>query len=371
MTSLAFQTAVDRLGSKIGRISADMPPLDGQAINDGRAELSRQAAVCRDLGSDFVANVLEAAQRQLHHAPMTEVVIASWPGDRAAAALAMRLNGALHAIARRRSVADLTALFAGQHHNFDRAIAAALASCDAFILEWLRDPTQTNEVGRSAALMAALMVAADRFAMPFELYELGTSCGLNLNLGRYNFDLGGVAAGDAQSILHIAPDWRGSAPKAAQVTIATASGADLHPLDARSASSCERLLAFIWADQHNRTRRLERALEIARAYPPRIDKAEAIGWIARKLAARQTPGVCRVVFHSMFRQYLPTAARTELADLVSAAGARATPQEPLACISLEWTPERTEVQLALTCWPDGQSQVLATCHPYGDWIDWR
>ena len=371
MTALAYQILPEIAGQtrQANPVGAPLPSLLPQG--DGRAELVRQAAVCRLLGSDFVAEVLEAASRQLHNAPMTEAVIASWPGDRAAAAIAMRLNGALHAIARRGTVADLSALYRAEHQAFDRAIGAALEASDGFIIEWLRDPTQTNEVGRSAALMAALMVAADRFGLPFELNELGTSCGLNLNLGRYSFDLGGTAVGQPGSALHITPQWHGPQPKAAPVEIASACGVDRHPLDARNADSCERLLAFIWADQHNRTRRLERALEIARAHPPRIDEGEAIGWITDRLAAPKPRGVCRVVFHSMFRQYLPGPEQIRLGELIQAAGERATSDQPLAWVSLEWTPDRSEVQLMLTCWPDGQSRLLATCHPYGEWIRWR
>lgn len=370
MTALAYQILPETADQtrKAETIGAGLPTI--QPPSDGRSELLRQATVCRSLGSDFVASVLEAASRQLGNAPMTEAVIASWPGDRAAAAIAMRLNGALHAIARRRTEPDLSALYRGDHRAFDRAIGKALESSDSFIIEWLRDPTQTNEVGRSAALMAALMVAADRFGLPFELNELGTSCGLNLNLGRYSFDLGGTAVGQPGSALHIAPQWRGPKPQAAAVEIASACGVDRHPLDARNPDSCERLLAFIWADQHNRTRRLERALEIARAHPPQIDEGEAIGWIAERLSAPQQAGVCRVVFHSMFRQYLPGPEQTKLGDLILAASAHATPERPLAWVSLEWTPNRSEVQLTLTCWPDGQSHLLATCHPYGEWIHW-
>lgn len=335
------------------------------------AELSRQADICRSFGSDFVGNVLEAAERQLAHAPMTEAVIASWPGDRAAAALAMRLNGALHAVARRGIVPELSALYRGEHADYDRALAAALSQCDSFILQWLRDPTQTNEVGRSAALMSALMIAADKFGLPFELLELGTSCGLNLNLGRYGFDLGGTRVGDQASALQIAPEWRGPRPVAAPVEILSACGADLHPLDAQDTDSRERLLAFIWADQRHRIERLERALDIARHHPPQIEKAEAIAWVAARLAAPQAADTCRVVFHSMFRQYLPEPQRARLAEIIVQSGQFATERTPLAWISLEWTPDRGEVRLSLTSWPGGEQRFLATCHPYGEWIHWR
>jgi len=29
------------------------------------------------------------------------------------------------------------------------------------------------------------------------------------------------------------------------------------------------------------------------------------------------------------------------------------------------------VQLRCTRWPDGDSTVLAVCHAYGDWVEWR
>lgn len=371
MSALATRKIPNAVGRPARDFVAGPEQLTPQAIDTGAGELFRQAAICRSLGSDFVGQVLEAAGRQLHHACKTEAVIVSWPGDRAAAALAMRLNGALHAIARRHVLPDLTALYCGDHADFDRAIGEALAKFDDFILQWLRDPTQTNEVGRSAALMAALMVAARQYGMPFELLELGTSCGLNLNLGRYGYDLRGVAVGDPRSTLQIVPEWRGPSPLPAPVEISSAQGVDLHPLDARDADSCERLLAFIWADQGHRIQRLERALDIARKHPPQIEEAEAIGWIERKLAIPQTSGTCRVVFHSMFRQYLPVPEQARLADLITAAGQTATTDRPLAWVSLEWTPTRSEVRLSLTCWPDGEQRVLATCHPYGEWIDWR
>lgn len=336
----------------------------------GRGELRRQAMVARQLGSPFVAAVLEAGHRQLGCAPRTAALIANWPHDPSAAALAMRFNGALHALARSGEPAALAALYDGEHDDFDGAIAAALAAEDDFICNWMRDPPQTNEVGRAAAIWAALMVAQRRFGLPFELLEIGSSCGLNLNLHHYAYELGGTAAGAPGSPVRIAPAWRGAPPPFAMVDLKSARGVDLNPLSADDEDTRERLLSYVWADQPQRTERLEQALSLARAHPPAIDQGDAVAWVAGRLATSQQSGLARVICHSMVLQYLPENGRQAIVRAIGRAGERASADRPLVWISFEWTPTRSEVQLSLTCWPNGETRLLATCHPYGDWIDW-
>ncbi|QAY77426.1 DUF2332 domain-containing protein [Sphingosinicella sp. BN140058] len=336
-----------------------------------QSELCRQAGIARALGSPFVADVLEASHRQLRKAPRTADLFANWPCDPSAAALAMRFNGALHALARRGMPPALKALYRREHDDYDGAIGAALVAGDDFIAEWMRDPPQTNEVGRAAAIGAALMVARRKFGLPFELLELGSSCGLNLNLARYAYDLGGLSAGTPDSPVRIAPEWRGSRPACAPIEVLAARGVDLKPLDAGDEKTRERLLSFVWADQPKRARRLQYALAVARRHPPRIDRADAPSWLAERLASPQETGRCRVVFHSMVLQYLTDDDRAHVLDAICRAGAEATLERPLAWIAFEWTPERSEVRLSLTCWPTGETRTLAICHPYGDWIDWR
>lgn len=333
-------------------------------------EFLRQAERCRAMGSHFIANVLEAADRQLFRAPLTAAKIRNWPGDLAAAALALRMNGALHALARRGAPQYLAELYRREHEDFDGAVAAAFSQADGYIADWIRQAPQTNEVARAAAIMAALMAAPLDRPMPFELLELGSSCGLNLNLDRYGYALGPVVAGDASSSVRIEPEWRGAAPTDAPVSIVSARGVDLHPLDASDPAHRERLLAFAWADQPARTQRLENALHIAAAYPPRIDRGDATAWLADRLAEPQAPGRCRVVMHTMVLQYMTDAERQEIFALLAAAGVRADADRPLLWISFEWTRDRRKVELRATIWPTGASRVLAHCHPYGDWLDW-
>ncbi|MDP5279264.1 DUF2332 family protein [Sphingomonas sp. DG1-23] len=336
-----------------------------------RGEFARQADIARALGSPFVASVLEAGERHLRRAPRTAALIETWPGDPSAAALAMRFNAAIHALARRGRPLRLEALYKRQHDDFDGALCAALVSEDEFIAHWMRQPTQTNEVNRAAAILSALMVAGENFGLPFELLELGSSAGLNLNLAHYAYDLGGVPAGAIGSSVQIAPTWHGAPPPEAAVEVLAAHGVDLHPLDVADEATRDRLLSFVFADQPLRAERLQNAIALAQRHPPRIARADAVSWLAEQLAVPQADGRCRAVFHSMVLQYLSADDRKVATDLIAAAGGRATMERPLAWISFEWTPNRSEVQLWLTCWPSGEARHLATCHPYGAWIEWH
>jgi hypothetical protein len=342
------------------------------AVARGQQDLIRQANICRQLGSPFVADVLEAAYRHLLAGPKTASVLAGWPGNPAAAALSLRLNAAFHAIARNNELASLSALYRGDHRDFDDAIAEALHLKDDVIAEWLGHPTQTNEVGRAAAFFAALVWLRARSDREFELLELGSSSGLNLNMARYGYLLGGVPAGDATSPIQLQPDWRGSPLRvAAEPVIRSARGVDLRPLDPTDAATRDRLLAYVWADQPTRIRRLERALALAREARPLVDRANATTWLRDKLRAPQEKGRARIVIHSMVMQYCSKEDRASLARTLRLAGSRATVDRPIARIGFEWTPDRRQVHLNLTSWPGGTTALLAICHPYGDWIDWR
>ena len=130
-------------------------------------------------------------------------------------------------------------------------------------------------------------------------------------------------------------------------------------------------MAHVWADDPARSVRLEQALALAAHYLPQVDQGNAAAWLDRQLQAPRPDGACRVVFHSMVLQYLDARDRQKIIARIAAVGADATARRPFAWISFEWNESRREVQLLLTCWPDGQTRLLAICHPYGAWIDWR
>lgn len=343
--------------------------------NDPRAYLLKQSHVAATLGSPFVGEILAAAYRQLWRAPRLDATIADWPLDPAASAMALRLNAGLHALARRRTFADLTALYAGDHTEFDRAVGEALELGESTLLVWMSHPTQTNEVRRSSAFMAALSLLANRHGMPFELLEVGASAGLNLLLDHYAHDLGGVDFGDMNSPLCLQPDWQGAPPPTAHVAIASARGADLRPLRLDDSHTRERLMSYVWPGDELRSECLAQAMLLARDDAPLVDRESAGTWLAQRLREPQAAGTMRVVQHSMVLQYLPEDELLALKASILEAGHCATRDRPLARIGLEWNRDRTQVLLCLTSWAgradDGERQILAACHPYGAWLKWH
>ncbi|WP_336957925.1 DUF2332 domain-containing protein [Sphingobium aquiterrae] len=344
--------------------------IENGGIEDG-GELLRQARICRAMDSPFTASMLEAAKRQLRETSRTGRRIADWPGNRGHAAVALRLAGGFHALARAGASDALTALYQNRTGDFDRVVADILSAQDAFLAGWLNAPPQTNEVGRAAAIMAALLMASARFGQPFELLELGSSAGLNLNLHRYAYDLGGVAAGDPASALRIRPEWRGPPPPNAKVEILRTRGVDIAPIALADPAQGERLMAYVWADRDDRMARLEQAIAIARAHPPALDRGNAAAWIADRLREPQAEGVTRAIFHSIVLQYIPAEGQAKIRAAILEAGQRATAARPLAWISFEWDEARNAIHLKLSCWPGDGERDIATCHPHAQWIEWH
>jgi hypothetical protein len=337
-------------------------------------ELGRQSRMAAVLGSPFVARVLLAMDRNLFRARQCAAVLAAWPEDRAEAALAMRLNAGLHFLARSGRDVPLTRLYERQEGDFDRVVGHVLERHDSELAQWLGHPTQTNEVARSAGVMAALKVAGAITAMPFDLMEIGSSAGLNLNLGHYRFTLGGVDCGPQTSPLHIVPGWRGLPPPDFAPRVARARGVDLAPIDLALPASREKLHAYVWADRKTRQHNLDSALEIAALTPPQVEQGDALDWLSVQLAAPPVPGLCRVVINTMVLQYLPRDRRAAILQMLSDAITLAPVEAPIAHVSLEWTAPRDEVRLGLMLKaPSGEVRRyrLAACHPYGDWIDWQ
>jgi hypothetical protein len=344
-----------------------------------RQGFRHQAAVCIAAGAPFTGRLCGLVAERLTTAGVGDRVL-DWPGnpEHDVDALPLRLMGGLHDLARSGRRAALSALYEALGEGIDddgawAIVDAALTQEIEWLSPWLDGPPQTNEVARSAGLMGGLMVLSERYGLPFAIYELGASAGLNTVLDRYAFDLGGVQAGNPASLLTIAPEWRGAPPPAAKVQVLRRGAVDRAPMDPGDPMTRRRLSAYIWADQKARMARLDKALSIAEAQATRVETGDAADWLERKLDPAPEPGVCRVVIHTIAYQYFSADTQARVRARIEAAGAGATEAAPVGWLRLEAEGgafERRPV-LRLTAWPGIEDRVLALAHPHGDWFDWR
>ena len=66
----------------------------------------------------------------------------------------------------------------------------ALTEPGAEIRRLIAGGCQTNEVGRSAALLGGFLEVAHRTRLPLRILEIGASAGLNLRWDRYRYEVG-------------------------------------------------------------------------------------------------------------------------------------------------------------------------------------
>ena len=355
-----------------------------------KAAIREQGKWCANLGSPITAQLCETLADILAPLTATERRLLAWDEDLVKSAFVLRIAGAFHALSRRGTAPALSALYRGESGDWADTIRDTLSRNDDWLLPWLDSPPQTNEVGRAAVLWAGLMVVAARCPHPIELLELGSSAGLNLNLHKFGYNLGGVLSGDPHSAVQLNPAWDGPPPPAAHPIIAARRGVDLAPVDLTDPASAERLIAFIWAGMDTRLARTAAAISIAQAHPPRIDQADIVGWLRARLAEPQAEGTTRVIMHSITLQYLTVEGREAVAKMMTEAGARATPSTPLAWVSMEigdvkhtptlnvtaWGTEAAHFDavhqplLRVSTWPNGEPVRLAEVHPHGATVKW-
>ena len=332
-----------------------------------------QEHYCRANAAPVYAGVCAALAEGLDRETRTGARVLDWAGEPTRDAVPLRLIGGLHALVLAGADAGLAALFAGEvadPASIATTIAAALRRHDAALLPWLDGPPQTNEPGRSAALMTGLLAVAARYGPRLEVLEIGSSAGLNLLIDRYRIDLGGTATGPADAPVHIVPDWRGRPPAPVPVAIEAIRGCDVAPMDATDPAVERRLAAYIWAEAPERLARVQGAIAMIRERGVDLVRADAADWVEARLAEPQVPGTTRVLMHSVVWQYLPEATAERIRTAMHAAGARATTERRLAWVSME--PDRAfgHQVVRMRGWPGDEGwRVLATAHAHAAWID--
>lgn len=356
-------------------------------MNDLREALRGQAKACEALGSPFTARLLRlCAERLQPGTPVTDRLF-DWPGDITARvdSVPLRLAGALHALVQGGQDAGLIALYP-PHAVGDAAlwsgIEAALATQEPFIQRWLDSPPQTNEVRRSAVLIAAASWLQARSGLPLVLSELGASAGLNLLFDRYALTAGQTRLSPPDPVLELTPEWHGrppapdlpapDLPAPALPAVAGRRRVDLNPLD--PTADRLRLMSYIWADQSDRLARTDAALAEARRLKPQVDRGDAAVWLAERLSVPH-PGHLHLIFHTIAWQYFPAGVQARCTEALAIAGAAATPEAPIAHFGMEHDGGTDGAALTMTLW-DG-SPASGTPMPFGRadfhgrWVDWQ
>jgi len=322
--------------------------------------LRRQAGWCASLDSPFYAALLEAAADDLESGGPVAGVLERLDEEPGTGALALRLMGAVHRLVLDDTLPELARHYPSAGGDGDASAAwplfrDALAEHREVVRSLVLLGCQTNEVGRSAALVGGFLEVAHRSRKPLRILEMGASAGLNLRWDRYRYESPAGAWGDPSSRVVFAHNYDVAPPLNRPAEVVERKGCDLQPIDPTSEDGSLTLRSFIWADQLGRLAQLDGAIAIASDFPIEVERIHAAAFLHRELAIPR-PDVATVVFHSVFMQYVDDAGRHEIAAALAGA-------PDVYHLRLEPEGATFEVRLG--------NELLATCLPHGTHVRWN
>ena len=341
------------------------------ATKDVAERLRWQVPHCRNLGSEFYAELLTRAADDADGGGAVHAVAEPFVHLPVEEMLPLRLLGAVHRLVLEGDAPELARHYPSVGGDGDAAAAwprlrELLGDPPPRLRELIARNVQTNEVGRSAALLGGFLLVARDTGLPLRIREIGSSAGLNLRWDAYRYE---DAWGDPQSPVQLVRRYDGARPPFAplRVDVLERRGCDPAPVDPTSDDGRLTLSSFVWPDQAERVELLRGALEVAARLPAAVDAARASAWLEDALAAPR-PGSVTIVFHSIVWQYLDAAERARVRDALADAGARATDDAPLAWLRME--PDGPVTALHATVWPGGDAHLLARAGFHGRPVTW-
>ncbi|MCK0149570.1 DUF2332 family protein [Marivita sp. S6314] len=332
-----------------------------------------QAGHCAALGSPFMARMLPLLAQVWPHGSDLDADIQAYQGDIGPKghSLPLRLASGLHALVLTGQDAALIAAYppnAVSDAALQAALSDALQTHSPFLRNWITSPPQTNEVRRSAALIAGTHAIVAMTRVPeIHLSELGASGGLNLMFDQYALETAQGRLGPDTPALTLTPDWSGPLPKLTGFTMQDRRGVDLNPLNPRDPADALRLRAYLWADQPDRLALTEAALAASAAA---VDRGDAVDWLERRLATAPA-GRTHLITHTIAWQYFPAERQAKGTALIEAAGARATAVTPLAWLRMEADDGTRGAALTARVWPGDRYIALGRADFHGRWVDWQ
>ena len=331
-----------------------------------------QSVSCAKLGSPFMGQLLRQLAEHWPKGGALDAYFDNFSGDLgpAGASLPLRLAGGLHALVLSGQAPELSSVYPPNTVSdplLREAVLKSLATHQAFLLNWVRSAPQTNEVRRSAALMAGAAVARTYSELPVCLSELGASGGLNMMWDHFALALPNALLGAKNPVLTLSPDWMGALPPLRLPTVAERAGVDLNPLDPRRDTDLLRMIAYLWPDQPERIERTKAAAKVMDAH---IAAGDAIDWLDNRLDAAPD-GHLHLIQHTVAWQYFPPDAQDRGRTLIETAGAAATSNRPLAWLAMETDGDKSAAigaALTLRFWPGDVRLDLGRADFHGRWI---
>jgi hypothetical protein len=338
-----------------------------------------QAVACAQLGSPMYTDLLTRLHDDIRDRGGTIRVLRDHEDDSGPSALALRLLGAVHRVVLSGQAPELAAFYPNVGGPWDPgggwpAFQAVLSDHETTLRVLLDRAPQTNEVGRAAALMGGLLIAAARYPHPIRLFEIGASGGLNQLADQFCYaDGDNILWGNPGCPVRLDPAWRGVLPDASTpVKLVERLANDIHPVDVTTEDGKLTLMSYVWPDQVERFARIRAALQIAAQMPPTIVGGPAGEFIERIALVDST---ATVVWHSVMWQYLDVTEQSRITGHLEHLGRQATPDDPL--VHLRFEPMRREpcreheFVVMMDSWPGRRGEILGIGQPHGIPVEWE
>jgi len=335
-----------------------------------------QGRFCAASGSRMYGELFELVATDIEASGVFATILAGHEDDPARHAVPLRLLGGLHRLVLDGRAPELRPWFPSTGGTWDAAnawpeILRTAAHHTAALRAALDQPPQTNEVGRSAALIGGLLRINRQSELPVRLFEIGASAGLNMRADHYQYRYKSGRWGPADSPVIIDDAWRGALPPGGAVRIVERNGYDIAPIDVSGPDGEMTVLSYVWPDQDARLSRLRGAIAVARHVPARLHRNSAAEAVAGLTLG---DGALTVLWHSITWQYLSDDEQAAVLDGIDALGARADVRSPFAHLTLE--PARDgpgapiKFLVRVRTWPGGELAILGECHPHGPPVNW-
>ncbi|WP_205876452.1 DUF2332 domain-containing protein [Mycobacterium camsae] len=339
--------------------------------------LRSQGRFCARSGSAMYGELFELVAADVESGGVFAGILDGQEQASSGQAVPLRLLGGLHRMVLDGRAAQLRGWYPSTGGNWDARAAwpeiLRVAGIRPDVLRAaLRCPPQTNEVGRSAALIGGLLHLNSELRMPIRLFEIGTSAGLNLRADRYHYRYAGNQWGPADSPVVIDDAWHGELPPGGPLQIIERRGYDIAPIDVTEPDGELTVLSYVWPDQHARLHRVRGAIAVAHEVPARLERRTAAEAVAGLDLAE---GTLTVLWHSITWQYLSAEERAAVRAGIDGLAVQADGRKPLAHLTLEPAREGPDGRLTFlvraTRWPGGEERMLAESHAHGAPVCWQ